>query len=143
MGVHLPLFVVHDVGALLSVPRGAGGFVVRGRDGQLARTAVPPAARGHLEAYRRLLENIAASEVAEKLAGFRLRDEMIAVLLSRILSDLYNRWRDRGKSASVEAISVSTDSFTSPRTAGTPGPSGRSQAGSAAPSASSASSCTP
>jgi hypothetical protein len=104
MGVHLPLFVVHDVGALLSVPRGAGGFVVRARDGQLARTAVPTAARGHLEAYRRLLENIATSEVAEKLAGFRLRDEMIAVLLSRILSDLYNRWRDRGKAASVEPL---------------------------------------
>jgi hypothetical protein len=104
MGVHLPLFVVHDVGALLSVPRGAGGFVVRARDGQLARTSVPPAARGHLDAYRRLLDNIASSEVAEKLAGFRLRDEMIAVLLSRILSDLYNRWRDRGKSASVEPL---------------------------------------
>jgi hypothetical protein len=104
MGVHLPLFVVHDIGALLSVPRGASGFSVRARDGQLARAAVSPAARGHLDAYRRLLDNIATSEVAETLAGFRLRDEMIAVLLSRILSDLYNRWRDRGKSASIETL---------------------------------------
>lgn len=104
MGVHLPLFLIHDIGVMLSLTRGAGGYVLRPRESQLARVSMPPAAKGQLEQYKKLLENIAASEVTERLAGLRLRDEMVGVLLSRILGDTYNRWRDRSKSAGVEAL---------------------------------------
>jgi hypothetical protein len=104
MGVHLPLFLVHDIGVMLSLSRGAGGYVLRPRESQLARVQVPGNLKPHLDQYRRLLENIAASEVIERLAGLRLRDEMVAVLLSRILGDAYNRWRDRSKSAGHEPL---------------------------------------
>ncbi len=104
MGVHLPLFLVHDIGVMLSMTRGAGGYTLRGREAQLARVQVSATSRPQLEQYRKLLENIGASEVTERLAGLRLRDEMIAVLLSRILGDTYNRWRDRSKSAGAETL---------------------------------------
>lgn len=104
MGVHLPLFITHDIGVMLSLPRGSGGFAVRPRESQLARVAVSVKAKQQLNAYQRLLENIAMSEVTERLAGSRLRDEMVAVLLSRILGDTYHRWRDRAKSAGIEAL---------------------------------------
>ncbi|HEU0031774.1 MAG TPA: hypothetical protein VFQ53_14150 [Kofleriaceae bacterium] len=104
MGVHLPLFVIHDIGVMLSMTRGAGGYVLRPREAQLARITMPANVRPQLDQYRRLLENIAASEVTERLAGLRLRDEMVAVLLSRILGDTYNRWRDRSKSAGAEPL---------------------------------------
>jgi hypothetical protein len=104
MGVHLPLFVIHDVGVMLSMTRGAGGYAIRAREAQLARIQLPPPLKPLLEQYRKLLENIAASEVTERLAGLRLRDEMVAVLLSRILGDTYNRWRDRSKSAGAEPL---------------------------------------
>src|SRR5512140_3307400 len=104
MGVHLPLFLVHDIGVMLSLSRGAGGYVLRPRESQLARIQLPPASRPQLDQYRKLLENIVGSEVIERLAGLRLRDEMVAVLLSRILGDTYNRWRDRSKAAGVEAL---------------------------------------
>jgi hypothetical protein len=65
---------------------------------------MPPGVKPQLDQYRRLLENIGASEVTERLAGLRLRDEMVAVLLSRILGDAYNRWRDRSKSAGAEPL---------------------------------------
>lgn len=104
MGVHLPLFLIHDIGVMLSMTRGAGGYVLRPRESQLARIQLPPAAKAQLDQYKRLLENIAASEVTDRLAGLRLRDEMVAVLLSRILGDTYNRWRDRSKSAGVEPL---------------------------------------
>jgi hypothetical protein len=104
MGVNLPLFVVHDIGVMLSMARGTGGYVLRGREAQLARIQLPPNAKAQIEQYRRLLQNIASSEVTERLSGLRLRDEMVAVLLSRILGDTYNRWRDRSKSAGVEPL---------------------------------------
>src|SRR6185436_1797022 len=104
MGVHLPLFVIHDIGVMLSMTRGAGGYVIRAREAQLARLQLPQGIKPLLDKYRRLLENISQSEVTERLAGLRLRDEMVAVLLSRILGDTFNRWRDRSKSAGVEAL---------------------------------------
>src|SRR5258706_904584 len=104
MGVHLPLFVIHDIGVMLSMPRGAGGYTLRPREAQLARINIPAGAKPQLEQYRRLLDNIASSEVTERFAGLRLRDEMVAVLLSRILGDTYNRWRDRSKAAGAEAL---------------------------------------
>src|SRR6478609_4752985 len=104
MGINLPLFVIHDIGVMLSMSRGAGGYVLRPREAQLARVQLPAGAKPQLDQYRRLLENIAGSEVTERLSGLRLRDEMVAVLLSRILGDTYNRWRDRSKSAGVEPL---------------------------------------
>src|SRR6188768_3978657 len=104
MGVHLPLFLIHDIGVMLSLSRGAGGYVLRPREAQLARIQLPAGVKPQLDQYRRLLENIGASEVTERLAGLRLRDEMVAVLLSRILGDTYNRWRDRSKSAGAEPL---------------------------------------
>lgn len=104
MGVHLPLFLVHDIGVMLSMSRGAGGYVLRPRESQLARVQLPGNIKPLLDQYRRLLDNIAQSEVTERLAGLRLRDEMVAVLLSRILGDTYNRWRDRSKAAGVEPL---------------------------------------
>src|SRR6478609_3687108 len=104
MGINLPLFIIHDIGVMLSMTRGAGGYVLRAREAQLARLQLPQGMKPLLDQYRRLLENIAGSEVIERLAGLRLRDEMVAVLLSRILGDAYNRWRDRGKAAGVEAL---------------------------------------
>src|SRR5512138_4041588 len=72
MGVHLPLFVIHDIGVMLSMTRGTGGYTLRAREAQLARIQTQPGTKQQLEQYRRLLENIAASEVTERLAGLRL-----------------------------------------------------------------------
>ena len=104
MGVYLPLFVIHDIGVMLSMTRGAGGYAIRAREAQLARLQLPQGVKPLLDKYRRLLENITQSEVTERLAGLRLRDEMVAVLLSRILGDTFNRWRDRSKSSGTEAL---------------------------------------
>ncbi|MEZ4362280.1 MAG: vWA domain-containing protein [Kofleriaceae bacterium] len=104
MGVHLPLFVIHDLGVMLSMSRGVGGYELRPRDSHLARVFLPAGAKGLLKQYQRLLENVAESEVLERLSGLRLRDEMISVLLGRVLSDCYNRWKDRGKKAGVEVL---------------------------------------
>jgi hypothetical protein len=104
MGVNLPLFVIHDIGVMLSLSRGAGGYTLRARESQLGRLQLPNNVRPQLEQYRKLLDNIAQSEVTDRLAGLRLRDELVAVLLSRILGDTYNRWRDRTKAAGVEPL---------------------------------------
>jgi hypothetical protein len=111
MGVHLPLFLIHDIGVMLSMSRGSGGYALRPRESQLARITWPAGAKPLVEQYRRLLTNISESEVLERLSGLRLRDEMIAVLLGRILGDCYNRWRDSSKSAGVEPLPLDLGVF--------------------------------
>ena len=111
LGIHLPLFLLHDFGVLFTMPRGAGGWTIRTREDQLARVTSPPVT-GVLDDYRRLITDVSPSEVVEKLAGMRLRDELVAVLLTRVLSDAYHRWRDRGKNAGREPLPLDLGLYT-------------------------------
>jgi hypothetical protein len=104
LGIHLPLFVVHDIGLLFTTPQGPTGAVISERRTSLATIGASQGHRALLSQYQELLEKIADSEVIEKVAGWRLRDELIAVLLVRALADTYNRWRDPGKAAGVEEL---------------------------------------
>ncbi len=90
-GVRVPLFLVHDLGTLFSQPRGASGYQFAPRP-ELARIGLDEGDRQLVQRYRELLQSIAESEVPERAASFRLRDELIAVILVRLLSDLVIRY---------------------------------------------------
>ena len=66
LGLHLPMFVVYDLGVLLSTPRTAVPLIIRPRLGALGRANPPTAGAAWLERYRTMLSDIAASEVAER-----------------------------------------------------------------------------
>ena len=104
LGIYLPLFVVHDIGLLLTTPRGPSGWTIAQRTGQLGRVDASPQVRNLLGEYVALLENLATSEIVQKLSGWRMRDDLVAVLLTRALADTYNRWNDPSKSAGVEEM---------------------------------------
>ena len=104
LGIHLPLFVVHDVGQLFTARQATASTVVAPRADALARIQPPQHVRALLDQYAELLTHIAESEVVEKAAGWRLRDDLVAVLLTRALGDVYTRWRDRGKAAGAEEL---------------------------------------
>ncbi len=112
LGIHLPLFVVHDIGLLLTTPRGPAGWTIGRRLGQLGRINAILVARSMLDQYVALLENLASSEVVEKLAGWRLRDDLVAVLLTRALADTYNRWHEPGKSVGTEELPLDLGMYT-------------------------------
>lgn len=103
LGVHLPLFLVHDVGLLLTVPRGAG-LRIAPRSPTLAELRLSRESRALCLRYQALLEAIAQSEIVEKVATWRLRDELVAVLLLRIFGDVYHRLPDPGKRAAVTEL---------------------------------------
>lgn len=112
LGIHVPLFVIHDLGLLLTTPRGPAGWTIAPHAASLAQIAPPPPVRRLLAQYVELLQNIAGSDVVEKLSGWRLRDELIAVLLTRALGDTYNRWRDRSKAAGAEELPLDLGIYT-------------------------------
>ena len=104
LGIYLPLFVVHDVGILLTTQPGAGGYLLRSRAGALAQIDAPPEIAPLLESYMDLLQRLANSDIVRKLSGWRLRDEITAVLLTRILADTFQRWRDPARFAGGEEL---------------------------------------
>lgn len=85
LGLGLPLFVVHDLGLLLATGKTAE---LAPRRELLARVAAPPGGHAAVEAYGQLLARLAASEVIERAATWRLRDELVALLIARVVGDV-------------------------------------------------------
>ncbi len=104
LGIYLPLFVIHDIGILLTTPPGPTGWTLGPRSASLAHISVPRQVQELLGAYQALLGNISDSDVVARVSGWRMRDELVAVLLTRVLADTYHRWRDRSKAAGVEEL---------------------------------------
>ncbi len=104
LGIYLPLFVVHDLGCLLTNQPGPTGYTLGGHDAALAQIAPQASSLATLARYKKLLKTLSESEIITKLAAWRLRDDLVAVLLTRILADAYQTWRDPAKSAGAEEL---------------------------------------
>jgi len=125
MGAPLPLFVVHDLGALLTAPRGPAGVTLGARaDAPRPRAALrgereDAGGKGDLAArYLDLLRSIASSDVIEKAAGWRLRDDLVGVLILRVLGDIWSSWSWRGKSTGAMPLPLDPDLYTGVDVAG-------------------------
>jgi hypothetical protein len=103
LGVHLPLFVVHDVGLLLTSVR-RGGVEIGPREATLQAIGAGLELRQLCRDYQALLETLAKSEVCERASALRLRDDMVAVLLTRVLGDVFHRFVDPAKGIGAEAL---------------------------------------
>ncbi len=87
LGLPLPLCAVHDLGLLLTgAGEGPDSADARARRAALVRE-LPV-----LEAYDRLLAELGASEVIRAATSFRVRDELVSVILHRLLNDICIRW---------------------------------------------------
>jgi hypothetical protein len=111
MGIYLPLFAVHDLGILLTAPRGAGGWSLAARSDVLARLNVTTEQQAALGKYRELLKWISESEVIEKAASWRLRDELIGILVLRIFGDVYHRWPYRAKATGASTLPLDPELY--------------------------------
>jgi hypothetical protein len=111
LGVHLPLFLVHDLGLLLTSPRGAGGVQLGANEPLLNVVGLGDDTRALLRQYHGLLQTIAASEIVDKATSWRLRDDLVAVLLTKILGDLYHRWTDATKSIGAEDLPLDPQTY--------------------------------
>jgi hypothetical protein len=111
LGVHLPLFIVHDLGILLTAPKGASGITLGPNEPLVASLGLTDDARALLKQYGALVSTVASSEVAEKASAWRLRDELVAVLLVKVLGDLYHRWSDPTKAIGVEELPLDPQTY--------------------------------
>jgi hypothetical protein len=89
LGLHLPLFVVHDVGLLYAAPREQLEIGPRaGADALIARV---PRLGDLVGVYRDVLAEVAQSEASARARSMRLSDDLIVVVLARVLGSLVQR----------------------------------------------------
>ncbi len=93
LGLDLPLVAVHDFGFLLARPAE--------RVKLAAEPAVPD---GPVAAYHGLLQEVARSESLPLFDRAPLRDEIVAILLARLLADAFRLWATQAKPASASSI---------------------------------------
>jgi hypothetical protein len=89
LGVRLPLFVVHDLGLLYGAARDQTELCVRpGAEAVIASVAGLP---DHAAAYRETVAEIAQSDAAARARGMKLGDDLVVVILARLLGSLAAR----------------------------------------------------
>src|SRR5436190_2831719 len=98
LGLPLPLVVVHDFGLILSGGRSASRR-------EVIRDGVPGG--GVLARYQTMLAHFADTEVIEELGGTPIGDETLAVILARIVGDLYLRWHGRSRLTDTGTLATS------------------------------------
>lgn len=91
VGLPVPFFAVHDLGTLAT---DEGDLWLARRP---AAASLPRAASEHLDDWLSTLREIGSSEVIEKARSWRLRDELITVLLLKVLGPVYERHRGPGR----------------------------------------------
>jgi hypothetical protein len=106
LGLRLPLVVVHDLGLLLTQGR-------RGAPREVDRGAV--AGGQILERYQGLLAAAAASEAAAELRATSPGDAVVAVVVARVVGDVYARWTGRPRLADAEPLPVVSSTYARPR----------------------------
>lgn len=100
LGLTPPPFVVHDLGLALGSPTDR---LVIAPSSQVV-SGLPRQARALHEPYYQLIREVAATEVASRARSWRLSDELVTVILAKLLGDLWARWPDRFRRPPVDAL---------------------------------------
>jgi hypothetical protein len=86
LGVILPLFVVHDFGLCFALARDAVEAHPHRSSNAFAKRS--PQLQGLLETYRALVREFAQSDAAARARALKLSDDLVVVVLARILGSI-------------------------------------------------------
>jgi hypothetical protein len=90
LGLHAPFFLVHDLGVLLTQGATQGLPQIGPRAHLFARVQLTENITGLLRQYAQLLRYICNSDVVAKSSSWSLSDEIVSVILVKILKGLFS-----------------------------------------------------
>ena len=94
VGLPVPFWAVHDLGSLAIADPTVTPIAVRA---STAKIQMAPDLKQALKVYQQTLEELAHSEVMERSRQWKLSDDLIAVLLLKVLGPLYERHLGPGR----------------------------------------------
>ena len=99
LGIHLPFFLVHDIGLLYAAPREQ--LLIGPRAAMSAVGSRTEALLDLFRTYAALVDEIAASEASARARSLRLGDDLVVVVLARVLGPVEERMRVKPPYAAV------------------------------------------
>jgi hypothetical protein len=108
VGVPVPLWVVHDLGAL-ATDEGAAAPIATRR--ALAASGAPAEVARQHALWVETVQELAASEVMERARGWRIADDLITVLLLKVLGPVYERHLGPGRRPSAAALPLDPEVY--------------------------------
>lgn len=111
LGLHLPYVIVHDFGVLFSYDSSDVGEI--GVDAAaLSKAGVHADFAARLQDYAELISKLSQSEVVRRARSWRLSDDIIAVLLAKVLMLVHRDWPETRKQAYLrEQMPLSGDEY--------------------------------
>ncbi len=91
LGVSMPLFIVHDIGMLLAAPNEQLGLGPRAGSADLLAQA--PGGAQLFSQYRGLIDEIAESEAALRSHALSMSDDLVVIVIARLLGSVSARCR--------------------------------------------------
>ncbi len=107
VGLPVPLWAVHDLG--MTAVLDPGSVPIQQRTAALG--GLPPEHASALGVWVETISEIAASEVMEKARSWRLSDELIAVLLLRVLGPVWERHLGPGRRPAAPVLPLDPEVY--------------------------------
>lgn len=108
VGMPIPWFAIHDLGMLLTTIPQAWRLSPRSFASALAGS---PAPHTMLSEWTSLLEELSKSEVVEKARSWRLSDDLVAVVLLRVMGPLYRRFAEGKRTRDVSFLPLDPGAY--------------------------------
>ncbi len=100
LGIMMPPFLPHDLGVAMAGM--SGDVVVTPR--QAIIDMLPSDARAAHQEYSEVIREVAETEVAERARAWRLSDDLVTVLLAKLVADIWTQWPERHKRPAVDEL---------------------------------------
>lgn len=98
LGIHIPFFAIHDMGQLWAFRRTKSSAPLGVSEPRLEESGANVTLRALLRDYAAFIASLAESEVIKRAQSWRLNDDVIAVLLTKILTGVFRAWAFEDKS---------------------------------------------
>jgi len=92
LGIHVPYPVVHDLGLLFTVRRTSASAAIEANRPAMQAAGVPDELVEIVDEVARFFEVLAASEVVRRCQTWKLNDDVVAVLLTKVLTPVFRAW---------------------------------------------------
>jgi hypothetical protein len=114
LGVRVPLVAVHDLGLLLSQSQREAQVAVVGRPQIQNALRLREEDQRPIAAWREVLAEIARNDSIERASQMRLRDDLVAVVLAKLLRDVVSRWPERLQWSGAEELPLDPTLYATP-----------------------------
>lgn len=99
LGIHIPFPVIADLGQLFTIKRSTSSAAIAPDTIRLNAARVSTQNQELVREYARLVVSLTESEVVQRCQAWKLNDDVVAVLLTKILTPVFRSWPLTDKAA--------------------------------------------